>query len=319
MNYDKESVFASIIMPAFQEAEIIGEVIGRVHETMKATGLIYEIIVVDDGSEDSTGEVARQSGAKVFRHPYNIGNGASVKTGIRNACGQVMVMLDADGQHPPEKIPLLIKALEDYDMAVGARSGESDSRFHRNMANAAYNALASYVTGRAIPDLTSGFRAIRANIAREFVGLLPNTFSYPSTITLALFRSGYSVTYIPIKAVKRVGKSKIRLLADGSRFFFIILKIATLFAPMKIFLPISILMFLTGLGYGLTKIFALHQPYGPTSATLMSVAVLIFLIGLVSEQVAQLRMDHNGHEANCSIAQQSLSDNDRENNDPGRS
>lgn len=289
----------SVVMPAFDEAGGIAAVISRVHAAMTGANLSYEILVADDGSNDDTAQIARQAGARVVSHAYNIGNGAAVKSGIRNARGEIIVLLDADGQHPPELIPKLVAELGVYHMAVGARTSDSDSHTHRNLANFVYNSLASYVTGRKIPDLTSGFRAIRASVARQFVSLLPNTFSYPSTITLALMRSGYSVTFVPIVAAKRTGKSKIKLLRDGSRFFFIIIRIATLFAPMKIFLPVSFIMFLTGLGYGLVKIFVLHQSYGPTSAMLITVAILIFMIGLVSEQVTQLRFDQASRDHPC--------------------
>jgi len=177
------------------------------------------------------------------------------------------------------------------DMVVGARTHESDTSIHRDVANRIYNWFATYVCGRKIEDLTSGFRAVKADIARGFVYLLPNTFSYPTTITLATVRSGYSLAYVPIKTVRRVGRSKIRLLRDGSRFVLIILKVATLFSPLKVFVPASLLMFLLGFGYGLFKVILLGARYGPTSAMLMTVSVLVFLVGLVSEQVAQLRFD----------------------------
>ncbi|MEW5733888.1 MAG: glycosyltransferase family 2 protein [Thermodesulfobacteriota bacterium] len=292
-----EEIEVSVIMPAFEEGHEIGGVIARVHAVLRSLSRTYEILVIDDGSGDDTVDAARKAGALVFSHPYNIGNGAAVKTGIRKARGKIIVTMDADGQHPPEKIPELLEMLPRYDMAVGARTAQSETRLHRDLANAVYNQLATYVTGRKIADLTSGFRAVKAEIAKQFVSLLPNTFSYPSTITMALFRSGYSVAYVPVAAPQRKGKSKIKLFRDGARFFFIILKIATLFSPMKIFLPVSLIMFLSGLAYGLVKIFVLHIPYGPTSAMLMTVAVLVFLIGLVSEQVAQLRFDHAGERA----------------------
>ena len=294
-NGSAENPQISVIMPARNEAQGIGPVIGRVRKALTETGHNYEIIVVDDGSEDATAECAYHAGATVLCHPYNIGNGAAIKTGIRHAKGDFLVMLDADGQHPPEDIPALLAMLKKYHMVVGARGAGSESSLHRNLANRIYNRFASYVCGRPIDDLTSGFRAIRAGAAKEFVSLLPNTFSYPTTITLAIVRSGYSLAYVPIKSPKRASgtKSKIRLLSDGLRFFLIIFKITTLFSPMKIFMPASGLTFLTGLGYGLYKIFMLDGRYGPTSQMLMVFAVLMFLIGLVSEQIAQLRFDRS--------------------------
>ncbi len=291
---DQEAMFTfSLVIPAYNEAETIAAVINRAHRVMKKLERAYEIIVVDDGSQDTTAERAHHACALVISHPYNIGNGAAVKTGIRNARGEVLVMLDGDGQHAPEDIPRLLEKLGPYDMVVGARTHESDTSVHRDIANGIYNWFASYVCGRKIEDLTSGFRAVKADIARGFVYLLPNTFSYPTTITLATVRSGYSLAYVPIKTVRRVGSSKIKLLRDGSRFLLIILKIATLFSPLKVFVPTSILMFLLGFGYGLFKVIVLGARYGPTSAMLMTVAVLVFLVGLVSEQVAQLRFDRS--------------------------
>jgi hypothetical protein len=201
--------------------------------------------------------------------------------------------LDADGQHPPEDIPRLLHELQACHMAVGARTQSSETSAHRNLANWIYNGFAGYVCGRKIDDLTSGFRAIYAYIAREFIPLLPNTFSYPTTITLATVRSGFSLTYVPVVAPgrKKHGKSKIRPVRDGARFFLIIFKIATLFSPMKIFLPASLVTFVVGLAYGLYRVIALDTRYGPTSALLMSMAVLMFLIGLLSEQISQLKFD----------------------------
>jgi glycosyltransferase involved in cell wall biosynthesis len=283
----------SIIIPAYHEADAIASVVKRAHQVMSKLEHPYEIIVVDDGSRDATSKRACDGGARVISHPYNIGNGAAVKTGIRNARGNVLVMLDGDGQHAPEDIPRLLEKLGPYDMVVGARKHASDTDIHRDIANSIYNWFASYVCGRKIEDLTSGFRAIKADIARGFVYLLPNTFSYPTTITLATVRSGYSLTYVPIKTVRRVGRSKIKLLRDGSRFLLIILKVATLFSPLKVFVPASVLMFLLGFGYGLFKVIVLGSRYGPTSAMLMTMSVLVFLVGLVSEQVTQLRFDRS--------------------------
>jgi glycosyltransferase involved in cell wall biosynthesis len=284
----------SIIIPAYNEGVVIGQIVALVHDSLQSRGEAYEIIVIDDGSDDDTAAIAEEAGALVVKHPYNIGNGAAVKTGIRKACGEIVVMLDGDGQHDPRDIPRLIQELGLYDMVVGARTSESETSFHRDIANRIYNWLATYICGRKIEDLTSGFRVIKADIARSFVYLLPNTFSYPSTLTLAIVRSGYSLAYVPIKAARRVGRSKIKLLQDGSRFLLIILKIATFFSPMKVFLPASVLMFLLGFGYGLFKVIFLDSRYGPTSAMVMTVSVVVFLIGLVSEQVAQLRFDRSG-------------------------
>lgn len=281
----------SIIIPAYREEKSIAIVVEKVRQVMDAFDRHYEIIVVNDGSDDETANKAKQAGALVISHPYNIGNGAAVKTGIRKACGKTLVMLDGDGQHSAEDIPQLLEKLGPYDMVVGARTDKSETSFNRTIANSIYNLFATYVCKRKIEDLTSGFRAVKAEIARQFVSLLPNTFSYPTTITMAVIRSGYSLTYVPIKTSRRVGKSKIQPLKDGPRFFLIILKIATLFSPMRVFLPVSFFMFFLGLGYGLFKIFILEQRYGPTSAMLMTVSVVIFMVGLVSEQVAQLRFD----------------------------
>lgn len=290
----EEAISVSVIMPAYEEEQAIGGIVEKVRKVMEQLGLSHEIIVVNDGSRDQTAQAALEAGARVCTHPYNMGNGAAVKTGIRHAMGDSIVLMDADGQHPPEEIPRLLEKLGPYDLVVGARSTGTKASMHRNFANAVYNRLASYVSDRKIEDLTSGFRAVKTSIAKEFVNILPNTFSYPTTLTLAVVRTGYSLVYVPFAAPAREGKSKIKIFRDGARFFLIILKIATLFAPLKIFLPASLLMFLTGMGYGLFKIFVLHTRYGPTSAMLMTIAVVVFLMGLISEQVTQLRFDQIG-------------------------
>jgi glycosyltransferase involved in cell wall biosynthesis len=281
----------SVILPVYNEAGPIQAVIERIHCVLGEHGNSYELIVVNDGSQDETAALAQRAGATVITHPYNMGNGAAVKTGIRRASGRIIVLLDGDGQHAPEDIPRLLEHLGPYDMVVGARSAESDTALHRDLANLIYNRFAGYVCGRKIDDLTSGFRAIKANVAKSFVYLLPNTFSYPTTITLATVRSGYSLLYVPIKSGRRLGKSKIKLLRDGSRFLLIILKIATFFSPLRVFIPVSMMMFLMGVGYGLFRILFMGGRYGPTSAMLMTIAVVVFLIGLVAEQIAQLRFE----------------------------
>jgi glycosyltransferase involved in cell wall biosynthesis len=287
----------TVILPAYNEGKIIGQIIQRIKKTLDDSTISYEILVVDDSSEDDTAQTAEQAGAWVITHPYNIGNGAAVKTGIRNARGEILVMLDADGQHMPEDIPRLLEKIGPYDMAVGARTRQSESAFHRDIANKIYNALASYVTGRKIQDLTSGFRAIKASVGKGFVYLLPNRFSYPSTITMATLRSGRSLAYVPIETKRRIGKSKIKVLRDGLRFLLIIIRIAIFYSPFKVFIPVSIMTFLLGFGYGLYKVLFLELPYGPTSAMLMTMSLVIFMVGLVSEQVAQLRYERSEFES----------------------
>jgi len=282
----------TIVIPAYNEERVIGDVI----KGAMALQQDYEILVVNDGSTDNTAQAAAQAGAKVINHPYNKGNGAAVKTGIRNATGDVVVMMDGDGQHNPEDIPRLLELIPDYDMVVGARIGRSNGRFHRNLANKIYNWFASYITNMKIRDLTSGFRAAKMEVIHRFLYMLPNTFSYPATSTLALIKAGYSVGYVPIEVSRRVGKSKIRLFKDGIRFFLIITKIATLFSPFKVFLPISVVSILLGVGYGAYRVLFLNARYSYTTVFLVSTGVMIFLMGLISEQIAALRMDRSDGE-----------------------
>ncbi len=283
----------SILIPAYNESGIIADVVSGVRATMDLLSRPYEILVIDDGSTDETALQAQNAGARVVSHPYNIGNGAAIKTGIRQAKGDILVMMDGDGQHNPEYIAPMLEKIGRYDMVVGARTGDSESHLHRDVANGLYNLFASYICKRRIQDLTSGFRAVKTEIARQFVSMLPNSFSYPTTITMGVIHEGYSLAYLPIRTNRRVGKSKIRLIADGSRFLLIILKIATLLSPMRIFLPVGLAIFLTGIGYGLFRIFVLGSSYGQTSAMLITMSVVVFMVGLVSEQVAQLRYDRS--------------------------
>ncbi len=247
-----------------------------------------EILVVDDGSQDATAETARRAGATVLTHPYSLGNGAAVKTGVRAAKGSLVACMDADGQHTPEDLDRLLKLqAQGYDMVVGARDASSQASLGRHAANSVYNLLSSWMVGHRIPDLTSGFRVADAERFRQFLHLLPNGFSYPTTITMAFFRAGYRVGYVPIRANKRTGKSHIRPFRDGLRFLLIIFKIATLYSPLKIFLPISAVFFFTGLGYYIHTFLAHHQ-FTNMSALLFITSVLVFLIGLVSDQITTL-------------------------------
>ncbi len=275
----------SIILPAKNEAEGLQRTLPGLRSAYPQA----QIIVVDDGSTDATAQIAHDHGAMVISNPYSMGNGAAIKRGARAASGQVLVFMDADGQHNAAHIQALLDKLDQgYDMVVGARDASGQANFHRGLANAFYNRLASHMTGHRIDDLTSGFRAVRAERFREFLHLLPNGFSYPTTSTMAFFRSAYPVAYVPIPVAKRVGNgSHIRPLKDGLRFLLIIFKIATLYAPMKLFAPVAALFFLTGLGYyGYT--FATMHRLTNMSTLLFSAAVIIFLIGLISEQITNL-------------------------------
>ena len=283
----------TVLIPAYNEFEIIGKVIKEIKIELNKTGKNYEIIVVDDGSNDNTHRVSESAGAKVIRHPYNIGNGAAIKTGIRNANGDTIVLMDGDGQHSPQDIEKLLQYTPQYDMVVGARVDKKSGSKHRNFANTIYNIFASYLTHFKVVDLTSGFRIIKKKIALKFLYLLPNTFSSPSTITLALIRSGYSLKYVPIIVTKRVGKSKINLIIDGVRFLIILLKIATLFSPLRIFIPLSFLFFGLGFSHFTYKVLIMGGGYTDFTIFIFIVGILIFLLGLISEQISQMRYERS--------------------------
>lgn len=276
-------------MPAKNEAAVIAETVARARENFPAA----EIIVVDDGSTDETGSLAERAGARVVRHPVSLGNGAAIKSGARAAGGDILAFMDADGQHSAEEIRNLLSRLDDgYDMAIGARDSGSHAGVGRLFANGFYNALASLMCGHRIPDLTSGFRVVRAGLFRQFLHLLPNGFSYPTTITMAFLRSGYPIDFVPIKAARRVGKSHIRPIRDGVRFLIIIFKIITLYAPLKIFVPASVAFFTTGLAYYIYTFITLGR-FTNMSLLLFSASVIIFLIGLISEQITALTFSRN--------------------------
>jgi glycosyltransferase involved in cell wall biosynthesis len=274
----------SVVLPCKNEAESLPELLPAIRKSVPAA----EILLIDDGSTDASAEVARANGARVVSNPISMGNGAAVKTGARHAKGAVLVFMDADGQHDPSDIPrLLAKLDEGYDMVVGARTNGSHAGLLRKLANGFFNRLASLMTGFRILDLTSGLRAARAHHFTRFLYLLPNGFSYPTTITMAFFRSGLPVGYVPIEAAARTGKSHIRLLKDGVRFSVIILKIGALFSPMRLFLPISGFLFLIGIGYYGYSYLVMHR-FTNMSALLFLSALLTLLIGLISEQISAL-------------------------------
>ena len=278
----------TVLIPAYNEEKSIGNTVRRVKELHPD----FEVLVIDDGSTDKTMQMAMDAGANVWPHPYNIGNGAAIKSGLRVAKGEWIVMMDADSQHNPEDIGRLLEYKDQYDMVIGARTKGSDTALHRDLANYFYNKFATYVTKFKIDDLTSGFRLVRKSTAGQYIYLLPNTFSYPTTLTMAYLRSGRSIKYLPIEVKKRVGKSKIKLVEDGIRFFLIISKIATLFSPFRIFLPISVFLFCIGIGYYCFTFFTQGR-FTNMSALLISTSIIVFMIGLVSEQISQLRYDRS--------------------------
>ncbi|MDD3481488.1 glycosyltransferase family 2 protein [Azovibrio restrictus] len=274
----------TIVLPAKNESGAIAGTVSAIAKEFPDA----EILVINDGSTDTTATLAESSGAKVVSHPYSKGNGAAIKTGARAATGNVIVFMDADGQHDPVDIVRLLTKLEEgYDMVVGARQKGSQASVGRGLANGFYNRLASWMTGHRVEDLTSGFRAVRADKFREFLYLLPNGFSYPTTCTMAFFRAGYSVAYVPIHAAKRIGKSHIRLLRDGVRFLLIIFKIGTLFSPLKIFAPVALLMFLLASSWYGWTFYTLHK-FTNMSALLYTGGVITFMMGLISEQITAL-------------------------------
>ena len=284
MKVASDSKKLSIIIPAKNEAASISNVVSEVRQLYQHA----EILVVDDGSDDDTGTLAEQSGATVISRPISLGNGAAVKAGARAASGEIFVMMDGDGQHKPEDIASLIAKLDEgFDMAIGARDSGSHAGIGRLFANGLYNVFASMISGHRILDLTSGFRASRADYFKKFLYLLPNGFSYPTTITMAFLRSGFPVTFVPIKALERTGKSHIRPIRDGIRFLAIIFKIATLYAPLKVFLPISGVFFAGGLSYYTYTFFTMGR-FTNMSMLILSASVIIFLIGLISEQITAL-------------------------------
>ena len=280
------STSTSVIIPAYNE----GPAVGRLIDQLQSCAAWREILVVDDGSTDSTAAEAEARGARVVRHPYNKGNGAAVKTGIRHATGLFILVIDADGQHQPGDAARLVSHLREYDLVVGARRPSTQANWSRRAGNALLNAVAGYLAGRAIPDLTSGYRAARRDCLLEFIHLLPNGFSTPTTTTLAFLKAGYSVRFEPIEALERRGASKVRFGPDGVRFFLILLKVITIFSPLRIFLPISLAAFTLGTAYAIWTI-ATQSHVTNSSVLLIILAVVVFLVGLISEQISALRFE----------------------------
>lgn len=276
----------SVVIPAFDEAGAIGVVV----QALRAAGNWQEVLVVDDGSADETSIVAATAGARVIRHPYNKGNGAAVKTGIRHAAGEYILIIDADGQHTAADAVHLVTFLGEYDLVVGARGGTGQASAARHVGNNLLNWLASYLTGRQIPDLTSGLRAARTSGLREFLHLLPNGFSTPTTTTLSFIKAGYSVRFEPITVAPRLGRSKIKFVSDGAKFFLILLKVVTVFSPLRIFVPVAGAAFALGAAYAVWTAIT-QQHITNSSVLLILLAVVIFLVGLVSEQISTMRSE----------------------------
>jgi glycosyltransferase involved in cell wall biosynthesis len=277
----------SVVIPAYEEAAAVGVVV----QSLRAAANWREVLVVDDGSADETAIVAATAGARVIKHPYNKGNGAAVKTGIRHATGEYILIIDADGQHTASDALRLVTFLGEYDLVVGTRAGSTQQASHaRHFGNNMLNWVAGYLTGRVIPDLTSGLRAARTSGLREFLHLLPNGFSTPTTTTLSFVKAGYSVHFEPITVGARLGKSKIKLVSDGARFLMILLKVITVFSPLRIFLPIAGTFFVLGAGYAIWTTIHRHD-ITDSSVLLLVLAVVIFLVGLVSEQISTMRSE----------------------------
>ena len=276
----------TIVVPAFNEGHSIGQVVAALREAAPW----HEVLVIDDGSTDGTGKAAEDAGARVLRHPYNKGNGAAVKTAIRAATSDWIAIIDADGQHRTDDAKRIVAKLGDFDLVIGARDPRTQATPGRRLGNAILNRLAGYLTERPIPDLTSGYRAARREYLLEFIHLLPNGFSTPTTTTLAFIKAGYNVAFEPIAALPRVGSSKIRLARDGAKFFLILLKMITIFSPLRIFAPVSGIAFAVGTVYGAWN-YVYHSRIPNGAVLLLMFSVIVILVGLISEQISTLRSE----------------------------
>jgi glycosyltransferase involved in cell wall biosynthesis len=287
----------SVIVPVWNEVDTITGLFQDIRAVLETIGQPYEILAIDDGSQDGTQEkLLALPFVRTCVHPYNKGNGAAVKTGLRQATGRLLVLMDGDGQHDPKDIPHLLAYAETHELVIGSRPSGTAQPYLRRSANRFYNWLATYVSGQRVVDLTSGFRVAHREVLTQFVPLLPNGFSYPATSTLACIKSGFSVAFVPISLRPRTGQSKIAPLRDPWRFVLIIVKTTAFFSPLKIFTPISVASIALGLLHALYKILVLQQRYTILSILFILTGVLIFCIGLVSEQIAMLRFEQINRE-----------------------
>ncbi len=274
----------SIIIPAYNEEEGISATIAK----LKAMNEEYEVIVVDDGSTDNTYQIAKESGAKIIRHPYNKGYGAALKTGIREASETLILFIDADNQHNTDDIPQLLKYVDTYDMVVGARTGDSEISLFRRFGKRIFNALANYLAEMRIPDLNCGFRVVKKDVVMSFFNILPNKFSFTTTLTLAMIKEGYNLKYVPVKTFRRTGKSKVRPFRDGVRFILLIVGTVSLFSPLKIFLPIAVILSIIGV-IGILHGIIYYRNISDSALLLFLSAILIFFFGLLADQIAKIR------------------------------
>ena len=285
----------SIIIPVYNEEEVIGSVLEGLREWRARA----EIIVIDDASTDRSAEIAARAGVRVIRHRVNKGYGAALKTGIRAAVGDVIVMMDADGEHDTAQIQRLLDAMGDNDMVVGARGKGSHAPLMRRPGKWILSQVANYLAQTNIPDLNSGFRAFRKDIARLFLHILPNGFSFSTTLTLALFKEGFNIAYVPIITTPRVGSpSTVNPLRDGINTLMLIIRIIALFDPIKVFLPTSLALFLVGVSYwigsGVFRYASHIEPafHIPTGALLVMLsAVIVFMFGILADQVSAIRRE----------------------------
>jgi glycosyltransferase involved in cell wall biosynthesis len=296
------AIRVSVVLPVFEEAALLEPLISRIEATMKRERLSFEVIAVDDGSQDDTqtvlGELATSHHLIVVRHLINRGNGAALRSGIRVAKGEIVVTMDADGQHAPEDIPTLLREMPPYDLVIGARSGSYAGPWYRGMANGFYNRFSSWLSRTKIDDLTSGFRAMRRDVAVHFLPLFPQGFSAPTTTTLAFLKAGYNVAFVPIHVEQRMGgHSKIRLWEDGIRFLMVIVRMIILYDPMRIFFPVGALLTVLGLLAWIAGIVHAQRLVFPNSTIfLFSSTLLVWLLGLVADQISSTRVHYQGDE-----------------------